>query len=37
MLCDDLDGWDEAGSDRKVQEGGDTGIHIAVTSSYSRD
>ena len=28
MLCDDLRGWD-GGDGRKVQEGGDIGIHIA--------
>ena len=29
MLCDDLDGWDGAGSGREVQERGDISIHIA--------
>ena len=28
-LCDNRDGWDEAGGSREVQEGGDTHTHIA--------
>ena len=29
MFCDNLDGWDGGVGERGVQEGGDTGIHIA--------
>ena len=29
MLCDDLEGWDEAGVEREAQEGGDMCVLIA--------
>ena len=29
MLFDDLEGWDEGGGGRQLQEGGDICIHVA--------
>ena len=29
MLCDNLEGWDEVGGGREVQEGGDVCIPLA--------
>ena len=33
-LCDNLEGWDEEGGGRDIQEGGDTDIPVADSCSW---
>ena len=35
MLCDTLEGWDEVGGGREVQEGRD--MYISMADSYGRN